>query len=82
MSPRPTDAAIKLLHELLAERARTDPEFRAVMSEPGAAGYVVSAPVAEWPAMLAALRALPDDAGRLATNRALAPWNPPGEQGV
>ena len=82
MSPRPSDTDIRIFLEIVAEFARTDPVLRAFMSETGSGGVGVNAPASEWPAMLAALRALVDDAGRPAINRALARWQPPDEQGV
>lgn len=82
MSPRPSDADIQIFKQIVAEFARTDPELRALMNQTGTGAAGVSAPVSEWPAILAALRALPDDAGRPAITRALARWHPRDQQDV
>ena len=82
-SRRPSFDDFEVLQQLMAEMARTNPTVRAVMSQTGSGG-MASPGVSpdEWPAMVAALRALPDDAGQLAINQALARWYGPGEQGV
>ena len=82
-SRRPSFEDFEVLQQLMAEMARTNPAVRAAMSQTGSGGMAgprVSPD--EWPAMVAALRTLPDDAGQLAINQALGRWYGPGEQGV
>ena len=65
----------------LGVTSRTNPAVRAAMSQTGSGGIGgPGVPPEEWPAMVAALRGLPDDAGQQAINRAMARWYPPGEQ--
>jgi hypothetical protein len=82
-SGRPSHEDIEVFQQLIVEFARTNPVLREAMSRSGSGGVGgLGVPSSEWPAMLAALRALPDDAGQPAIDHALARWYGPGEQGV
>ena len=78
----PSSSDMEVLEQIIGEFARTNPEFREAMNSTTSGGMTPGAPPSEWPAMLAALRALPDDAGQSAIDQALARWYGPGKQGV
>ena len=71
---RPEDS---LGAQLMAEVCRVDPELRAAMAEPGAGGVGFAFRDEDWPAVLAMLRTLPDDAGRARVQDVLRPFLPP-----
>jgi hypothetical protein len=82
-SGRPSPEDIEVFQQIIVEFARTNPVLREAMSRSGSGGVGgLGVPSSEWPAMLAALRALPDDAGQQAIDHALARWYGLGEQGV
>jgi hypothetical protein len=82
-SGRPSDDDIEVFKQIIVEITRTNPVLREVMTRTGSGGIGgLGVPPSEWPAILAALRALPDDAGQPAISQALARWYSPGEQGV
>jgi len=82
-SGRPSHEDIEVFQQIVVEITRTNPELREIMSRSGSGGVGgLGVPSSEWPAMLAALRALPDDAGQPAITQALARWYGPDEQGV
>lgn len=82
LSHWPSSEDMEVLRQIIDEFARTNPAFREAMSQTTSGGVAPGAPPSEWAAMLAALRALPDDAGQQAIDQALARWHGPGEQGV
>ena len=63
---------------LMNEVLRLDPELRAAYEAEGSGGIGFAFPAEAWPQVTEALRALPDDAGREALARAIAPFLRPG----
>jgi hypothetical protein len=63
----------ELWEQLRDEYVRTDPVLREAVTATGSGGMGTSTPPSQWPAVIAALRTLPDDAGRAEIDRVLAP---------